>query len=217
MIYIPDEPLEPFNRKNPDHTGWPHFGLLHSIALPSRRERNYLLKRIYYEFFVPRFFPFTGYKRVKPLKGLSNPQFFLPCQLHRSEGKEAQIWRLQSLVFNVLFPHHLKNGTRFNVHIYTADDDNELPLEATMDDILQGKFGVMSAEQPLRIVYIPGKAVHIPTRFPGPNKRAKQPKYNGLPSSSLRHVSDSAEGSAFGASVSETDPPPPYDFKHHEP
>ena len=210
-------PPEAYNALNPDHTGWAHPGLLRAIRRPSRKERSVLSKRIYYQFFVPRPFPFLGYKQVKPLKGLPCPEFFMPCELHRAEGKVAQIWRLQSLVGFVLNPHDVETSSRRNVHIYMADDDNELPLDTTMDDILQGKFGCMSAGRPLRIVYIPGVDANVATRFPGGKKNTNRTVCDGPPSYSLSGVTNNVERLAFETSVCEQEPPPPYDFEYHVP
>jgi hypothetical protein len=159
---------ESFSPTNPDHTGWPHPGLYYAGILTSNEVGSALSKHIYYQLFASRTFPFRGLKRLEPPKGWSrDTKFIVPAQLHRAEGREACVWRLRNFIAYVRHPHDIHYGPPRNLHIYTAENDQELPADVSMEEILQGKYGVMSKEHPLRIVHIPGKKGASPVQFPG--------------------------------------------------
>lgn len=53
-----------------------------------------------------------------------------------------------------------------NMHVYTAKNDQEIPLEASLGEILAGLYGKMDEDNPLRVIWIPGKKGRFDQPFP---------------------------------------------------
>lgn len=103
-----------------------------------------------------RAFPFRRLKCIQSPKG-ENLYTVTPIQLHIAEGKEANIERFRTWIRYVGHYYDIPNMRLTNLHVYTANCYEELPLEVSLDDILKGKYGRMDERNPLRVVYIPGK------------------------------------------------------------
>jgi len=48
-----------------------------------------------------------------------------------------------------------------NMHIYMANNNQEIPLEARLGEILAGKYGKMDGNNPLRVLWIPGRFIGL--------------------------------------------------------
>src|SRR5271170_3358698 len=144
------------DENNPDHTGWRYPGLQHAIKSHFTAEVNDLrgVKRVFYTMQKLHFFPCRHLRR---LGGGNSPSVIRPAQLHRDEGPGANIFAFVSWITFV--KHRKREWWRMinHLHVYTAGSDLEIPRDATLADILSGKYGKMDQEHPLRVVWIPGK------------------------------------------------------------
>lgn len=88
-------------------------------------------------------------------------------QLHRNEGARANILAFTSWIAFVKFLMSKKWWAIVNqLHVYTAGRELELPRDATLGDILAGTYGKMDKENPLRVIWIPGKSGDYEKEFP---------------------------------------------------
>jgi hypothetical protein len=155
------------NSTNPDHTGWAFAGLVQAErdSFKLEEEDPQGVKRLFYVLLLLRRLPFRHLHVPKPPERGPYPYVVRPGQLHRKEGKEATLFRFRSLLYHISHPG-IEFSSMENFRIYPFQADIEIPPHATFDEILQGKFGRMDKNHPLRVVYIPGKAGRKPQNFP---------------------------------------------------
>jgi len=151
------------DRNNPDQTGWDYPGLQYAarLGVPAYLDPQGL-KRVFYKIYKLHAFPF---RHLRKLGGQIPLQFARPGELHRDEGSKAHIFAFVSFLCHVKHSDPLFWKTS-NIHVYTADNDEEIPLDASLDEILAGKYGTMDQNNPLRVVWIPGKRGKDEQPFP---------------------------------------------------
>ena len=79
-----------------------------------------------------------------------------------------------------------------HLHVYTAGSDLEIPRDATLTDILSGKYGKMDQEHPLRVVWIPGNRGDFDQDFPSLSWVCGRPKRGVMHLLSFKTPSSSA-------------------------
>jgi len=151
------------DRDNPDHTGWDYPGLQQAAPLgtPAINDPEGI-KRVFYRTYKLHTFPF---RRLKTIPILDSFSFIRPAELHRDEGPQADLYKFISLLCFVNDGGTLR-GKMKNIHVYTADNNEEIPLEASLGEILAGKYGKMDEDNPLRVVWIPGRKGRFYQPFP---------------------------------------------------
>jgi hypothetical protein len=153
------------DENNPDHTGWRYPGLQHAIKSPFTAEINdpQGMKRVFYTMQKLHFFPC---RHLRKLGREKSPSVIRPAQLHREEGPGGNIFAFVSWITFV--KHKKREWWRMinHLHVYTAGSDLEIPRDATLADILSGKYGEMDQEHPLRVIWIPGNKGDFDQNFP---------------------------------------------------
>ena len=111
------------------------------------------VKRVFYTVQKLHKFPFRYLREEKPPKG--SKYIIRPGELHRNEGRKANIYRFRSWICHVRHCEFRLESME-NLHVYTANCDTELPLHVSLGEILEGKYGRMDEANPLPVVQIPG-------------------------------------------------------------
>ena len=150
---------------NPDHTGMHHPGLQQAAPRGTPEINDpYGFKRVFYTVYKLRASLFRRPK-VRSIEGQRTGQYVRPAELHRDEGAQANLYKFISWLCYFRHVESLDGKVR-NIHVYTAKSDHEIHLEASLDEILAGLCGKMDENNPLRVIWIPGKKGRFDQPFP---------------------------------------------------